>query len=216
MSSNSIAYKITDKNVDVYNDNKHRLPCINCIVRATCFSEKQATKRAKYLRYTVGLKTPCPEAISVMDKIDTSKYIVMSIYEMEEMDIDNLFADALNYFHIGIKEYSLTSFYMFQTIVRINPNYLHNGGDNAYYYLGLMYYLNLNKLDTAIEYFTKAVELNPNDCDSLLHRAYCWEEKGDFRKALIDFKTAKKIDSCDLPPNIEEIIRGLEVQISES
>jgi tetratricopeptide (TPR) repeat protein len=216
MSSNSMAYKITDKNVDVYNENKHELPCFDCLVRATCFSEKQATKRAKYLRYTVGLKTPCPEAISVMDKIDTSKHLVMSIYEMEAMDIDNLFDDALRNYHTQYKQFYLTSFYMFHTVVERTPNYLNKDGDNAYYYLGLMYYHVLNDLDAAIEHFTKAVELDPNDCDSLLNRAFCWEEKGDFRKALNDFKTAKKIGSCELPYDIDEIISRLKFKFQKA
>ena len=187
-----MVYKITDKNVDVYIKNKHKLPCINCIVRPTCFSEKQATKRAKYLRYTVGLKTPCPEAILVMDKIDASQYPIISIFEMEAMNIDKLFDDAVNYFHTQYEEFYLTSFYMFQTIVEKDPNYLNEDGDNAYYYLGLMYDHVLNDLDAAIEHFTKAVELDPNDYLSFQGRGSCWEQKGDLKKAAIDFKKAKK------------------------
>jgi tetratricopeptide (TPR) repeat protein len=216
MAVDSVIYKITDKNVDVYNENKHEIPCIDCLVRATCFSEKQATKRAKYLRYTVGLKTPCPEAILVMDKINTSKHLVMSIYKMEAMDIDKLFDDAVTYFHTAYKEFYLTSFYMFQTVVEKNPNYLHKDGDNAYYYLGLMYYHVLNELDDAIEHFTKAVVLDPNDCLSFQGRGFCWEEKGDFKKALIDYKKAREIDSGGLHPDIDEIIKRVEVQISEN
>jgi tetratricopeptide (TPR) repeat protein len=216
MSSNSMVYKITDKNVDVYNENKHELPCIDCLVRATCFSEKQATKRAKYLRYTVGLKTPCPEAILIMDKIDTSKNLVMSIFKMEAMDIDKLFDNAISYFHTDYKGFLLTSFYMFQTVVEKNPNYLNKDGDNAYYYLGLMYDRNLNELDTAIKHFTKAVELDPNDGPSFEGRAFCWMDKGDLNKALIDLKRAKKIGRGGLHPDIDEIIKEVSVKISES
>ena len=69
MSSNLASYRITDKNVDVYQEFKNNLPCINCNNSATCFSEKQATKRAKYLKYTVELSDPCPEAKLEMDQI---------------------------------------------------------------------------------------------------------------------------------------------------
>ena len=36
-------YKIMKNDVDIYNAEKHRLPCWNCLVRPTCFSEKKAT-----------------------------------------------------------------------------------------------------------------------------------------------------------------------------
>ncbi len=82
-----MTYKITDKEVDVYNENKHKLPCINCLVRANCFSEKQATKRAKYLRYTVKLNNPCPQAILIMGYIGfaamNKSYLVLSLEEMD-------------------------------------------------------------------------------------------------------------------------------------
>ena len=213
MSSNSMVYKITGKNVDVYIKNKHKLPCITCMVRATCFSEKQATKRAKYLKYTVGLKTPCPEAILIMDKINTSKYLVMSIYEMEAMNIDKLFDKAVSNFNTHYKEYYLTSFYQFQTIVKKNPNYLNQDGDSAYWYFGMMYN-GVNKLDAAIEHFTKAIELNPNHCLSFEGRGFCWEKKGDFKNALIDFKKAKKINPDEVHPDIDEIIKRVKDQIS--
>ena len=85
MSSNLVSYKITDKNVDVYNEYKHKLPCINCIVRAIgCFSEKQATKSAKYLRYTVELKTPCREANLEMNQIiNLARDLVIPLPEMD-------------------------------------------------------------------------------------------------------------------------------------
>ena len=33
-------YKIMKDDVDIYNSEKHRLPCWNCLVRPMCFNEK--------------------------------------------------------------------------------------------------------------------------------------------------------------------------------
>ena len=91
-----MSYKITDKNVELYKSIRHKLPCFkdNCIVLSTCFSEKQATKRAKYLRYTVKLNNPCPQAILIMGYIGfaamNKSYLVLSIEEMDKMDIDKI------------------------------------------------------------------------------------------------------------------------------
>ena len=63
MPNHTSIYKIMKDEVDIYNAEKHRLPCWSCVVRPTCFSEKKATKRAKDLRYTLNFKDPCIELI---------------------------------------------------------------------------------------------------------------------------------------------------------
>ena len=211
MSNNLVSYRITDKNVDVYKENRHRLPCINCFVRATCFSEKQATKKA-----TVELIDPCPEAIFAMGLINIANDLEITVKEMYELDIDNLFDDAVTYFHTGDRQFMITSFFMFQKVIEKNPEYMNPDGDNAYYYLGLMYRNNLNELDAAIEHFTKAIELDPNDCLALKERGFCWAEKGDMKKALADYKKAKIINCAGISLDIDTLIKEAEIQIAEN
>ncbi len=214
-----MTFRNTNKNIRKNKKNKKKLPCIACVVRAACFSEKQATKKAKYLRFTLKFTDLCAEAMSVLRLINAAKDLVMSFEEMEAMDIDNLFVKAVEYFNMNFGKYDVTSFFMFQTVIEKNPDYLSpQNGDNAYYYLASLYNNWIGYSDDAIEHFTKAVELAPYDCESFEKRGFCWEKKGDLKKALVDFKKAKEIDDNRglIHPDIDEIIKETELKISKN
>ena len=142
--------------------------------------------------------------------------LMVSIDEMEAMEIDKLFNNAVIYFNMGHSESMFTSFYMFQKVIEKNPDYLaKENGDNAYFYLGLMYYNNLNDLDVAIENFSKATELDPTDGYSFVNRGYCWSDKGEFEKALADLKMAKLYNGDEFDPEIDLKIQDVEKHISK-
>ena len=197
MSSNLASYRITDKNVDVYKEFKNNLPCINCNDSVTCFSEKQATKRAKYLKYTVELSDPCPEAKLEMDQIiNLARDLVTPLPKMNEMDIDDLFDTAVYYYRYRDLNTLFTSFFMLKKVIEKNPEYMNDkDGDNAHYYLAQLY-RNLFKepnLDAAIEHYTKGLELYPNDAVSIEARGGCWMGKKNLKNALADWKKALAI-----------------------
>jgi hypothetical protein len=104
--------------VDLYNSEKHKMPCWKCKVKKICFSEKKATKRAKYLKYTIELKKPCIEAILTLllikntakrivamieeegsVKFKDEKGLVISLKEKDEWDNANLFNTDCDYFN---------------------------------------------------------------------------------------------------------------------
>ena len=131
----------------------------------------------------------------------------VSIQKMQNMEIDNLFNDAVNFFLNGDFDFCYTSFYMFNVVIEKDPNYIGkenekyryiNDGDNAYYYLGLLYRKNLNDLDNAIKFFSKAIDLCLKDYDSLFSRGVCWSDKNEHEKALDDYKMAKNLGGSDI------------------
>ena len=196
--------------VTLYNNEKHRLPCWNCLVRPTCFTEKKATKRAKYLRYTLWLKNPCIESALVMDLIQlaASDQLITSLSRMEELDTLNLFETAITYFHSGAGEFVATAYVMFINIVHRNAKYIWEDYDTAYYYLGNIYNLYFKKIDFAIDLYSKGIELTTKDPSIFENRGFCYLEKNDIVNALNDFKKAKEINGgthSDLDKIIDEI-----------
>lgn len=139
--------------------------------------------------------------------------LIIPFDDLETMNIDEMFLTAHRFFHTGNAKFTYTSFIMFKKIIEKNPHYLNEEGDNAYFYMGNMCYHDLHDLDAAIEYFTKAVELDPTDIESYLYRGYCWTDKGEFEKAYTDLKLAKKKEAIQYDPDIDLRIQEVEKQI---
>jgi tetratricopeptide (TPR) repeat protein len=145
--------------------------------------------------------------------------LMVSIEEMKNRNIDRVFNDAINYFLSGDTDFLYTSLHMFHIVIEKNPDYVAKGnekygyledGYNAYYYLGILYQQNLNDLDSAIKYFSKAIELNPNDYESVFLRGECWSDKNIHDKALFDFKLAKKLGGSDIDYDVDSAIKEAE------
>ena len=128
--------------------------------------------------------------MKIIDDIDTCD-LTIDLEKLDGMDIKDLFNKAESYFISGFKK---EAYFMFKKVIEENPSYIHNSDegkkDNAYYYLGAIYELNLKELDGAIELYTKAVELCPNDGGSFEKRGYCWMIKCEYKKAIADFENA--------------------------
>jgi tetratricopeptide (TPR) repeat protein len=143
--------------------------------------------------------------MKLIDNIDTSNLLI-NLDELDSMDIESLFHKAVNQFNYG---YTREAYFIFKKVVEIDPAYIHNswedGGDNAYFYLGMLYRYHIKDIDGAIELFTKSVELCPHDGTSWENRGYCWMDKGKYEKAISDFENALKGDFGDTD---EEEIKG--------
>ena len=145
------------------------------------------------------LSDPCPEAKLEMDQIiNLARDLVIPLPKMNEMDIDDLFDKAVSYFHCQEDwKFGLSSFFMLKKVIEKNSEYIsYEEGDNAHYYLAMLY-LNLfndRNLDAAIEHFTKGLELYPHDAASFAARGACWMAKKNLKNALADFKKALAID----------------------
>lgn len=68
----------------------------------------------------------------------------------------------------------------------MNAEEYYNLGNNCY---------NAEDYKEAIEYYTKAIELNPNNEDYYTDRADCYKELGKWKEAISDYSEAIKIDS---------------------
>lgn len=201
MSSNLVSFKITDKNIELYKSIRHKLPCFkdNCFVFSMCFKEKQATKKAKYLRYTVKLNDPCPQANLIMKYISSASVfppltisdLVLSIEKMDEMDINELFDKAVIHFNSFFFLFKLASYFMFMKVIEEDPKYAKDGYD-AYFYLGWIFE-DINQIDFAIELYTESIALNPDESFSFEKRGLCLLKKKDLKNALPDLKKAEAI-----------------------
>ena len=138
----------------------------------------------------------------------------MKIKELDTSGIDELFDQAVNYFNVGYEDFVQETLPVFKKVIERDPNYTKNG-DNAYYYLGVIYSRYLNEPDNAIKHLTKSIELDPSDGLSFKERGFCWKNKGDFNKALSDLKKAKSIDSEGMYPEINSIIQELEDKFTD-
>ena len=95
MMKKNLKFKITDKNVELYKQYKHELPCFKklCFVAPMCFNEKKASGKAKHLRYTVTLKDPCSEAYSILRCIDGIPESIKMI--QDGIDLVQIYTDNL-------------------------------------------------------------------------------------------------------------------------
>jgi len=66
-------------------------------------------------------------------------------------------------------------------------------------------YMEKNDYDKAIEDFTQAININPEESISFSFRGLAYKETGDFEKAREDFETSLKIN-----PNDEMVKKYLE------
>jgi tetratricopeptide (TPR) repeat protein len=73
-----------------------------------------------------------------------------------------------------------------------------------YYNSGYVNLVYLKKFKQGLEFFTKAIKLDPKYIEAYFNRGYCYELAGDFAKARIDYEKALKIT-----PNYPNAIEGL-------
>jgi len=195
LSSNKVGFIITDKNVEFYKSVRHKLPCLNgnCALSSSCFKEKKATKKAKYLRYVVDFNNPCPQAILIMEYIrfaPTTSNLELSIEEMDEMDISELFDNAVKYFNSS-REFRMTYYFMFIKVIIKDPKYVKDDYD-AYFYLGRLFE-RFEEIDFAIDLYTQSIELNPDESLSFEKRGLCLLKQEDLKNALPDLRKAEAI-----------------------
>ena len=108
---------------------------------------------------------------------------------------------------------------MFQKIIEKDPKFsIDIGGytsDNPYYYMGRYHDYYFDDFETAIEYYTKSVELCPNDLESYELRGFCWLQAKKYDLALEDFRKVTKINGSisggtEIHPDLDGIIIELE------
>ena len=143
-------------------------------------------------------------------------------FEMDMIDINKLFEEAVSYFNQSSQEDLIKkACYMFQKVIEKDPEFrTHNGGhsDNPYFYIGRYYEYYLTDWDTAIDYYTKSIELCPDDYGSYECRGICLLQTNQFELALEDFRIAKELknndDEGEMLPGLDGLIIEVENRLS--
>lgn len=93
-------------------------------------------------------------------------------------------AEGIRCFHLpdGIKAVAAL-----RKSIEMVPEHREANGDTAYFYLGKIYEVE-GRLESAIELYSKALTLWPEDEESLIGRGSCFYARGHFDNALADFE----------------------------
>jgi tetratricopeptide (TPR) repeat protein len=212
MPYHTLIWKIEKDIVDIYNAEKHRLPCWNCLVRRPCFSERKATKRAKYLSYTLNFEEPCIESILALNLIECANSdLITTLERIDRFDISELFDTAVVFYNSYRLKSKITGFAMFICVTQRDPKYIRPGNYTAYHYLGYIFHEILKEIDHAIDLYSKGIELTPEEPSIIENRGFCFLKKNDLKNALDDFERAKKIDGgCH--PDLANIIDDIKIR----
>lgn len=221
--NHSPKYKILKKDVKIYNAEKHKLPCWECVVRPTCFDEKEATKGAKFLRYTVQFKKPCIEAILAMDLINmaNSNLLISTLDEINKMSISDLFKVGFEQFllveagFIDGQEYGPEAYALFISLSQRKSNKFADNFASAYHHLGRIFRDYFKERDHAISLYSKAIKFRPEIPEYYEERGGCYHMIGDFKNALNDYKNAVKIN-IEIGPYLEDAIEDCKMELVRS
>jgi len=113
------------------------------------------------------------------------------------MDKDSTFS-AADWFNEGLKSFNkpdgIAAVRAFEAVVKIDPAYRHEDGDNPYFYLGKISEIE-GRIDDAISFYSSALTLDLYDEESLIGRGSCYTVKRNHEGALADFKKVLDIPS---------------------
>ena len=119
------------------------------------------------------------------------------------MNKDNSQRSAFDWFNEGLRCFKkpdgIRAVQAFEAVVEKDPAYLHEDGDNPYFYLGKISEVE-GRIDDAIMHYTRALSLNPYDEGSLIGRGSCYTVKKNHEAAISDFKKV-----LNIPPKIRNV-----------
>jgi tetratricopeptide (TPR) repeat protein len=107
------------------------------------------------------------------------------------LSVADLFNEGLKCFN---KPDGIGAVRAFEEVVKIDPAYRHEDGDNPYFYLGKISEIE-GRIDDAILFYSSALTLDPYDEESLIGRGSCYTVKKNHKGAVADFKKV-----LDIPP----------------
>jgi tetratricopeptide (TPR) repeat protein len=73
-----------------------------------------------------------------------------------------------------------------ERVVDMDPGYLHEDGDNPYFYLGKIHEVE-GRLEEAIVLYSRALSVDPRDEESRIGRGSCYTVTRQHEKAIADF-----------------------------
>ena len=100
---------------------------------------------------------------------------------------------------------SIKSFYK---VIELNPNWA-----EAYFYLGIAYYMCQSRSDSAVKYFNKAIELNPNYTEAYYRLGITYSEYSAYENDSNYIYANKEVEcfekATELDPNYAEVYCSL-------
>ncbi|MDA3790028.1 MAG: hypothetical protein PF503_16220 [Desulfobacula sp.] len=114
------------------------------------------------------------------------------------MDKDSKQLSATDWFNEGLRCFNkpdgMGAVLAFEAVVKIDPAYRYEDGDNPYFYLGKISEIE-GRIDDAIMFYSRALTMDPYDEESLIGRGSCYTVKKNHEVAVADFKKV-----LDIPP----------------
>ncbi|MCP3872103.1 MAG: tetratricopeptide repeat protein [Desulfobacteraceae bacterium] len=114
------------------------------------------------------------------------------------MDKENTPLSATDWFNEGLRCFNIPdgvgAIQAFEAVIKMEPGYRHEDGDNPYFYLGKISEIE-GRIDDAIILYSRALTINPYDEESLIGRGSCYTVKKNHVDAISDFKKV-----LDIPP----------------
>jgi tetratricopeptide (TPR) repeat protein len=125
--------------------------------------------------------------------------------------LNELFELAVTHINCGEESFAKQALPILLKIVKEDPNFISTEGITAYSILGNIYSDNPKGMNKAIEYYTKALALTPDDAFSLQYRGFCYLDIGKKVEAIKDLKKAKvlgKKNNLAISPDLDYIIKS--------
>lgn len=117
----------------------------------------------------------------------------------------DLFNEGLKCFH---KPDGVGAVRAFGEVVKNDPAYRHEDGDNPYFYLGKIAEIE-GRIDDAVQFYSSALILDPYDEESLIGRGSCYTVKKDHDKAVADFKKVLEIPSQSRNAPLQHVLYAI-------
>ncbi len=96
----------------------------------------------------------------------------------------------------------------FEAVIKMNPAYRHEDGDNPYFYLGKISEIE-GRIDDAIMLYSRALTLDPYDEESLIGRGSCYTVKKKHDVAVADFKKVLDIPSKNRNAPLQHLLYAI-------
>jgi tetratricopeptide (TPR) repeat protein len=141
-------------------------------------------------------------------KLTTKNSAKKNNQQEKNLKLNELFELAVTHINCGEESFAKEALPILLKIVKEDPNFISSEGITAYSILGNIYSDNPKGMNKAIEYYTKALALTPDDAFSLQYRGFCFLEIGKKIEAKKDLKKATNLSkNYSLSPDLDETIK---------
>lgn len=121
------------------------------------------------------------------------------------LSASELFNEGIKCFH---KPDGMGAVRAFEAVIKIDPAYRHEDGDNPYFYLGKISEIE-GRIDDAIVFYSRALSLDQYDEESLIGRGSCYTVKKNHEGAVADFEKVLEIPAENRNAPLQHILYAI-------